>query len=125
LELGLAAINGMVADMEINTAVLKKAAGLGFSTATDLADWLVRMLDIPFRNAHHITGQAVALAEKKGVTLERLSLADYQSIHEGITKDVYDVLSVDKSVKSRTSFGGTAPVQVKKQISYWKKRIIK
>jgi argininosuccinate lyase len=125
LELGLAAMNGMVADMDVKTAALKKAAGLGFSTATDLADWLVRSLGIPFREAHHVTGQAVAKAESKGVSLEKLELFEYQSLHKDITDDVYSVLSVEKSVKSRTSFGGTAPSQVKKQISYWKKRIAK
>ncbi|MGL4487817.1 MAG: argininosuccinate lyase, partial [Rhizobiaceae bacterium] len=125
LELGLAAMTGMVADMEIKTAAMKKAAGSGFSTATDLADWLVRVVGIPFREAHHVTGRAVALAESKGLALEKIALADYQAIHSGITDDVYSVLGVEKSVRSRTSFGGTAPAQVKKQISYWKKRIAK
>ena len=125
LELGLAAMTGMVADMEIRTANMKKAAGSGFSTATDLADWLVRVVGIPFREAHHVTGRAVALAEKQNVALEKLKLADLQAIHPQITDAVFDVLSVDKSVRSRTSFGGTAPAQVKKQISFWKKRIAK
>ena len=125
LELGLAAMTGMVADMDIKTAAMKKAAGSGFSTATDLADWLVRVVGIPFREAHHVTGRAVALAEKQNVLLEKLKLEDLLQIHAGITADVFSVLSVDKSVRSRTSFGGTAPVQVKKQISYWKKRIRK
>ena len=118
-------MTGMVADMEISTAAMKKAAGSGFSTATDLADWLVRVVGIPFRDAHHVTGRAVALAEKQNTTLEKLKLADLQAIHADITADVFSVLSVDKSVRSRTSFGGTAPAQVKKQISYWKKRIAK
>jgi argininosuccinate lyase len=125
LELGIAAMTGMVADMEIRTAAMKKAAGSGFSTATDLADWLVRIVGIPFREAHHVTGRAVALAEKQNVTLEKLRLEELQAIHAGITPDVFTVLSIDKSVRSRTSFGGTAPAQVKKQISYWKKRIKK
>ena len=125
LELGLAAMTGMIADMEIRTVNMKKAAGSGFSTATDLADWLVRVVGIPFREAHHVTGRAVALAEKQNVALDRLKLADLQAIHPQITGAVFDVLSVDKSVRSRTSFGGTAPAQVKKQISYWKKRIAK
>ena len=125
LELGLAAMTGMVADMDIKTAAMKKAAGSGFSTATDLADWLVRVVGIPFREAHHVTGRAVALAEKYNVPLEKLKLENLQEIHAGITADVFSVLSVDKSVRSRTSFGGTAPAQVKKQISYWKKRIRK
>jgi argininosuccinate lyase len=125
LELGLAAMTGMVADMEIRTAAMKKAAGSGFSTATDLADWLVRVVGIPFREAHHVTGRAVALAEKSKLPLEKLKLEDLQAIHPGITTDVFSVLGVDKSVRSRTSFGGTAPLQVKKQIAYWKKRLAK
>lgn len=125
LELGLAAMTGMIADMHINTAAMKKAAGSGFSTATDLADWLVRVVGIPFREAHHVTGRAVALAEKANLPLEKLKIEDLQSIHPGITADVFTVLGVDKSVRSRTSFGGTAPAQVKKQIAYWKKRLVK
>ena len=125
LELCLAAMTGMIGDMTINTAQMKTAAGSGFSIATDLADWLVRELNMPFREAHHVTGRAVALAESKKCGLEKLSLADLQSINPGITMEVFSVLSVDKSVRSRTSFGGTAPAQVKKQIAYWKKRIVK
>lgn len=123
LDLMLAAMTGMVSDMTINVANMKKAAGLGYSTATDLADWLVRTLNMPFREAHHVTGRAVALAENKGIALEKLSLADLKSIHDGITDDVFSVLSVQNSVKSRTSFGGTAPAEVKKQVRYWKKRL--
>ena len=125
LELCLAAMTGMIGDMTVNTAQMKNAAGSGFSIATDLADWLVRELNMPFREAHHVTGRAVALAESKKCGLEKLSLADLQSINPGITMEVFSVLSVDKSVRSRTSFGGTAPAQVKKQIAYWKKRIVK
>ena len=125
LELCLAAMTGMIGDMTINTAQMKTAAGSGFSIATDLADWLVRELNMPFREAHHVTGRAVALAESKKCGLEKLSLADLQSVNPGITMEVFSVLSVDKSVRSRTSFGGTAPAQVKKQIAYWKKRIVK
>jgi argininosuccinate lyase len=123
LDLMLAAMTGMVGDMEINEAAMKKAAGSGYSTATDLADWLVRTLGLPFREAHHATGRAVALAEAKKLGLEKLSLKDLQSIHPGITDDVFSVLSVQNSVKSRTSFGGTAPAEVRKQIRYWKKRL--
>jgi argininosuccinate lyase len=123
LDLMLAAMTGMVGDMEINEAAMKKAAGSGYSTATDLADWLVRMLGLPFREAHHVTGRAVALAEAKKLGLEKLSLKDLQSVHPGITDDVFSVLSVQNSVKSRTSFGGTAPAEVRKQIRYWKKRL--
>ena len=123
LDLMLAAMTGMVSDMTINVAAMKKAAGSGYSTATDLADWLVRTLNMPFREAHHVTGRAVALAEQKSVALEKLSLDDLRSIHDGITEDVFSVLSVQNSVKSRTSFGGTAPAEVKKQVRYWKKRL--
>jgi argininosuccinate lyase len=123
LDLMLAAMTGMVGDMEINEAAMKKAAGSGYSTATDLADWLVRTLGLPFREAHHVTGRAVALAEAKKLGLEKLSLKDLQSVHPGITDDVFSVLSVQNSVKSRTSFGGTAPAEVRKQIRYWKKRL--
>lgn len=125
LDLMLAAMSGMVTDMTINDQAMKKAAGSGYSTATDLADWLVRTLGLPFREAHHVTGRAVALAEQKKLGLEKLALEDLQSIHPGITADIFSVLSVQNSVKSRTSFGGTAPAEVKKQIRYWKKRLAK
>jgi argininosuccinate lyase len=123
LELCLAAMTGMVSDMQVNTIAMKKAAGAGFSTATDLADWLVRELNIPFREAHHITGKAVAMAEAKKCGLEKLALGDLQVLHKGITNEVFSVLTVDKSVRSRTSFGGTAPGEVKRQVRYWRKRL--
>ncbi|MGU3573932.1 argininosuccinate lyase [Brucellaceae bacterium C25G] len=125
LELSIAAMSGMVRDITINIASMKKAAGSGYSTATDLADWLVRELGMPFREAHHVTGRAVAAAEAKKVDLSKLSLEDLQEIHSGITDAVFDYLTVDKSVKSRQSFGGTAPQEVRRQIRYWKKRIVK
>jgi argininosuccinate lyase len=125
LDLMLAAMTGMVRDMTVDAAAMKRAAGAGFSTATDLADWLVRMLGLPFREAHHVTGRAVALAEAKKVGLEKLPLPDLQAIHPGITEDVYSVLSVQNSVKSRVSYGGTAPSEVRKQIRAWKKRLAK
>ncbi|CAN7678207.1 argininosuccinate lyase [Aminobacter sp. LjRoot7] len=125
LDLMLAAMTGMVGDMTINEQAMRKAAGSGYSTATDLADWLVRTLGMPFREAHHVTGRAVALAESKKVGLEKLALEDLKSIHDGITDDIFSVLSVQNSVKSRTSFGGTAPAEVKKQVRYWKKRLTK
>ena len=125
LDLMLAAMTGMVGDMTINDQAMKKAAGSGYSTATDLADWLVREIGMPFREAHHVTGRAVALAESKKVGLEKLMLDDLKSIHDGITDDIFSVLSVQNSVKSRTSFGGTAPAEVKKQVRYWKKRLTK
>jgi argininosuccinate lyase len=125
LDLMLAAMTGMVRDLAVNEAAMKKAAGSGYATATDLADWLVRSLGLPFREAHHVTGRAVALAEQKKVGLEKLSLEELQTIHSGITGDIFSVLSVQNSVKSRESFGGTAPVQVRRQVRYWKKRLAK
>ncbi|GAB4350575.1 MAG: argininosuccinate lyase [Oricola sp.] len=125
LELALAAMTGMVSDMAVNGKAMKKAAGSGYSTATDLADWLVRELGIPFREAHHVTGRAVALAVEKGVGLEKLTLADLQSIHAGITGEIFSVLTVEKSAASRKSFGGTAPQEVRRQVRYWKKRLAK
>ncbi len=119
LMLALAAMTGMVSDLTANTEVLEVAAGSGFSTATDLADWLVRELGLPFRDAHHITGSLVAMAEGKGCDLPELTLADMQSVHGDINPSVFDVLGVHNSVASRTSFGGTAPSEVRKQISYW------
>ncbi len=123
LDLMLAAMTGMVSDMSVDAIAMKRAAGAGFSTATDLADWLVRSLGLPFREAHHVTGRVVALAEARKVGLEELALADLQSIHPGITAEVFSVLSVQNSVKSRTSYGGTAPAEVKKQVRAWKKRL--
>ncbi len=125
LDLMLAAMTGMVRDLTVNAAAMRQAAGSGFSTATDLADWLVRELGIPFREAHHVTGRAVALAEEKKVGLEKLTLDDLKSIHDGITADIFSVLSVQNSVKSRQSFGGTAPAEVRRQVRYWKKRLAK
>jgi argininosuccinate lyase len=125
LDLMLAAMTGMVRDLTVNEAAMKKAAGSGYATATDLADWLVRSLGLPFREAHHVTGRAVALAEQKKVGLEKLSLEELQTIHSGITGDIFSVLSVQNSVKSRESFGGTAPAQVRRQVRYWKKRLAK
>jgi argininosuccinate lyase len=98
-------------------------AGAGFSTATDLADWLVRSLNIPFRDAHHITGRIVAEAERRGCGLEELPLDAMQAIEPRINGDVYAVLGVENSVRSRTSFGGTAPVRVAEQVSWWKSRL--
>jgi argininosuccinate lyase len=125
LDLMLAAMTGMMRDLTVNAAAMKKAAGAGYSTATDLADWLVRALGLPFREAHHVTGRAVALAESQKVGLEKLSLEALQSIHPGITEGVFSVLSVQNSVKSRTSYGGTAPSEVRKQVRAWKKRLAK
>ena len=102
---------------------LKAAAASGFSTATDLADWLVRSLGLPFREAHHVTGALVAIAEGRGVDLPDLTLAQMQSVHPGITDQVYSVLGVENSVRSRMSYGGTAPQQVRAQIARWRQAL--
>ncbi|MEO0946324.1 MAG: argininosuccinate lyase, partial [Pseudomonadota bacterium] len=120
LMLALAAMEGMVADMAANPEALRNAAASGFSTATDLADWLVREAGLPFRDAHHVTGRLVALAESEGKDLPDLTLDQMKSAHEAITEGVFDVLGVDNSVKSRTSYGGTAPDNVRAQIERWK-----
>jgi argininosuccinate lyase len=120
LMLALAAMEGMVKDMSANVDNLAAAAGSGFSTATDLADWLVRAVNMPFRTAHHVTGTLVAMAESKGCDLSDLSIEDMKSVHDEITDDVYSVLTVQNSVKSRMSYGGTAPAQVRVQIQRWK-----
>ncbi|WP_116599268.1 argininosuccinate lyase [Primorskyibacter marinus] len=118
--LALAAMEGMVRDMTANREALEAAAGAGFSTATDLADWLVRELGLPFRDAHHVTGSLVAKAEARECDLPDLSLDEMQSVHDGITQAVYDVLGVHNSVASRISYGGTAPVRVREQAARWK-----
>ena len=120
LMLALAAMTGMVGDLTANRTTLAAAAASGFSTATDLADWLVRTLNLPFREAHHVTGTLVALAEHQGCDLPDLSHNDLQSAHPGITQDVYSVLGVENSIRSRISYGGTAPDQVRAQIARWK-----
>ena len=123
LMLALAAMDGMVRDMTANRETLEHAAGSGFSTATDLADWLVRILGLPFREAHHVTGSLVAMAEGAAVDLPDLTLAQMQSVHAGITDDVFAVLGVHNSVASRISYGGTAPAQVRAQIARWKEML--
>ncbi len=123
LMLALAAMEGMVRDLEAQQDNLRSAAASGFSTATDLADWLVRVLGMPFREAHHITGALVAAAETKGVDLPELELAEMQAVCGEITQDVYTVLTVEASVASRTSYGGTAPSQVRKQIARWREEL--
>jgi argininosuccinate lyase len=121
MSLAIAATTGMVKDMVPNKDEMRKAAASGFSTATDLADWLVRTLKMPFREAHHVTGSLVALAEKTGCDLPELSLAAMQSVEKRITKDVYKVLTVEASVASRVSFGGTSPANVKREAKRWLK----
>ena len=123
LELGLAAMAGMVADMTPNKERLAEAAGAAFSTATDLADWLVMNLNMPFRDAHHVTGTIVALAEKQSVTLDALDLADMQKVEPRITADIFNVLTPLASATSRTSYGGTAPNNVRKQVARWKSEL--
>ncbi|MFG6594950.1 argininosuccinate lyase [Sulfitobacter sp. 1A13368] len=120
LMLALAAMTGMVGDMTAERENLAAAAGSGFSTATDLADWLVRVPNLPFRDAHHVTGTLVAMAEAQGCDLPDLTLEQMQSVHAEITADVFDVLGVENSVNSRMSYGGTAPAQVRAQIARWK-----
>ncbi len=123
LSLVIAATAGMVRDIEPDTARMKTAAGQGYSTATDLADWLVRAAGMPFREAHHVTGRIVALASDRGIGLHRLSLEDMRSVDERITQDVFSVLSVTRSVQSRVSYGGTAPSRVRAQAKRWLKRL--
>ncbi len=123
LSLAIAATAGMVRDMKANAAVMKKAAGQGYSTATDLADWCVRSLGIPFRESHHIAAKAVGVASAKGLPLHKLTLADMQGVDKRITADVFSVLSVSKSVASRTSYGGTAPKNVRAQAKRWLKKL--
>jgi argininosuccinate lyase len=120
LELSLLAMAGMVDDLEPVRENMAAAAGAGFSTATDLADWLVRELNLPFRDAHHVTGAAVKRAEQLGVTLPELPLADLQALDARITAGVYEVLTPQASVASRKSYGGTAPDQVRAQIRRWR-----
>ncbi|MCA3276193.1 MAG: argininosuccinate lyase [Roseomonas sp.] len=123
LTLTLAATAGMVRDMKPQTERLAAAAGAGFSTATDLADWLVRSLKMPFRDAHHVTGTLVAKAEARGVDLSGLTLAEMQAVEPRITQGVFDVLTVEASVRSRTSYGGTAPANVAAMAAEWKAKL--
>jgi argininosuccinate lyase len=119
LALSLAACTGMVRDMQPDLVRLRQAAGAAFSTATDLADWLVRVLGLPFRTAHHVTGRLVAKAEALRVDLADLTLADMQSEEPRITEEIFGVLTVDASIASRTSHGGTAPANVSAQAARW------
>jgi argininosuccinate lyase len=114
-----------VLDLVPEQARMKAAAGEGYATATDLADWLVRTLKMPFRDAHHVTGRIVAEASKQGIALHELSLQAMQAVEPRITRDALAVLSVESSVKSRTSYGGTAPKNVLAQAKAWLKRLEK
>ncbi|KXV65106.1 argininosuccinate lyase [Gluconobacter oxydans] len=119
MTLSLAAMDGMIRDLKANTTRMREVAGMGFSTATDLADWLVRELRVPFRTAHHVTGRLVGMAEQKGCDLADLSLEEMQSVEPQINRGVFDVLTVEASLASRTSEGGTAPANVQHQAEAW------
>jgi argininosuccinate lyase len=123
LSLTLAAMAGMIRDLTPDAKKMKAAAGAGYATATDLADWLVRELKLPFREAHHVTGKIVALAASRGVGLEKLKLEELQSVEPRVNADVFAVLGVERSVKSRTSYGGTAPANVRRQAKAWLKKL--
>jgi argininosuccinate lyase len=123
LSLALAAMTGMVGDMTADKTRMRDAAGLGYATATDLADWLVQKLAMPFREAHHLTGRIVAAAEQAGVGLDGLPLRAMQAIEPRITADVFNVLAVERSVASRTSLGGTAPKNVRREAKRWLARL--
>ncbi|HKY17694.1 MAG TPA: argininosuccinate lyase, partial [Rhizomicrobium sp.] len=120
LELCLAAMAAMVADLTANTQRMREACEPGYSTATDLADWIVRVLKKPFREAHHIAGSIVKVAESQGVTLDKLALTDMQTVEPAITAEVFKVLSPEASVHSRMSLGGTAPARIREQLNYWR-----
>jgi argininosuccinate lyase len=125
LSLAIRAMTGMVIDLVPDQARMKSYAGEGYATATDLADWLVRTLKMPFRDAHHVTGRIVAKASADGVALHELPLTAMQTIEPKITREALSVLSVEASVKSRMSFGGTAPKNVTAQAKAWLKRLEK
>jgi len=116
-------MTGMVEDMTPDPKRMKAAAGAAYATATDLADWLVRTLKLPFREAHHITGRIVALAAARGVALEKLTLDEMRSVEPRITDEAFSVLGAERSVRSRTSYGGTAPANVRRQAKAWLKRL--
>lgn len=123
LSLMIAAMTGMIGDLDVNAEKMKAAAARGYSTATDLADWLAREIGLPFREAHHVTGRIVKLAEERGAALEALSLADMKNVEPHITEAVFSVLSVENSAASRRSFGGTAPEKVAAAARDWLKRL--
>ena len=123
LDLSLAAMAGMMNDLQADPAAMKRAAEAGFPTATDLADWCVRTLGMPFREAHHVAGSIVKRAEALKLPLEKVPLAEMQKIEPKITQDVFAVLSLEASVNSRTSFGGTAPSLVREQIAFWREKL--
>jgi len=124
LELCLAATAGMVRDLRPDRERMREAAARGYSTATDLADWLVRELGLPFRQAHHVTGEIVKRAEARGCGLSELPLAEMQAVEPAITDAVFAVLDVERSVASRASFGGTAPNRVREAVITARKRYL-
>jgi argininosuccinate lyase len=123
LDLSLAAMAGMVGDLKPQAPAMRRAAEAGYPTATDLADWVVKNLHKPFREAHHIAGSIVKRAEDKGVALDQLPLSEMQAVEPGITKDVLPSLSLEASLNARTSEGGTAPVRVREQVAFWKEKL--
>ncbi|MGA7675997.1 MAG: argininosuccinate lyase [Rhizomicrobium sp.] len=123
LELSLAAMAAMIADLKVDAGAMRAAANAGYPTATDLADWLVRVLKKPFREAHHIAGSIVKRAEELKLGLDKLPLGEMQKIEPAITEDIFDVLSLEASVASRMSFGGTAPARVREQIAFWREKL--
>jgi len=123
LDLSLVAMTGMMSDLMPNAGAMRKAAQAGYPTATDLADWLVRVLNKPFREAHHIAGKIVKRAEERNVALDRLPLAEMQAIEPGITKDALAALSLEASLNARNSYGGTAPARVREQIQFWREKL--
>ncbi|HEY0299714.1 MAG TPA: argininosuccinate lyase [Rhizomicrobium sp.] len=123
IEVSLAAMTGMLADLTVNAEAMRAAAEAGYPTATDLADWIVRELKKPFREAHHSAGSIVRRAEELNVPLEKLPLAEMQGIEPGITEAVFAVLPLEASVKARMSYGGTAPDRVREQLRFWKEKL--
>jgi argininosuccinate lyase len=123
LLLSLRAMTGMIADLKVDRDAMRRAAECGYPTATDLADWLVRVLNKPFRDAHHIAGSIVKAAELSQVSLEDLPLEVMQKIEPAITNDVFAVLSLEASVNSRESYGGTAPGRVREQVAFWREKL--
>jgi argininosuccinate lyase len=124
LELGVAAMTGMVRDLKANPERMRAVASADYSVATDLADWLVRKVGLPFREAHHVTGRLVGIAADKGVDLDKLSLAEMQSVEPRIDRSVYRVLTVEASVAARKSLGGTAPANVARAVTEARRRFL-
>ena len=124
LELGIAAMAGMVRDLKANPQRMRAVASADYSVATDLADWLVRKVGLPFRQAHHVTGRLVGIASDKGVDLDKLSLAEMQAVEPAIDRSVFKVLTVEASVAARKSFGGTAPANVERAVKEARRRFL-